>query len=100
MRTFKKISVPKVGNVGGAGSDHHDKIRASISERVHHHSTLSEDWHTRNKRAELIVVGMLPQPGFDLKRRVYSKKGIVPTLQRAMGAGGGITPKFLEIREL
>lgn len=43
---------------------------------------------------------MLPQPGFDLKRRVYSKKGIAPTLPRAMGAGGGITPKFLEIREL
>lgn len=56
---------------GGAGSDHHDKIRASISERVHQHSTLSENWHARNKRTELIVVGMLP---------------------RAMGADGGITP--------
>ena len=43
--------------------------------------------------ANVIVVGKLKQGGFDIRKRVYSIKGISPTIY-TMG-GGGCEPKIL-----
>lgn len=37
---------------------------------------------------------------FDIAKRVYSPKGISPTLNSGIGHGGGLSPKFIIIKRL
>lgn len=48
----------------------------------------------------IIKVGNLPRGGFESRNRVYSPKGISPTLLSSMGTGGGLVPMFLIIRRI
>lgn len=102
MSTLKKIAIPKVGK-GGAGSYHHHKIRASISWRFHQYRPLPKVRYSRDKevmKKGIIVIGLLPRGGHERTNRVYSLKGISPTLLTAMGLGGGTIPMFLEVKKV
>lgn len=44
---------------------------------------------------KIIKLFDLPIKGFDITKRVYSIKGISPTLNAGMGLGGGIVPWLL-----
>ena len=47
---------------------------------------------------KIIKVLDLDIPGAcDISKRVYSTKGISPTLNSAMGHGGGLVPLFINI---
>ena len=50
---------------------------------------------------KIIKLTSLNRPGiFEQQNRVYSTKGISPTLNSAMGHGGGCIPLFLIIKEI
>ena len=56
-----------------------------------------------NKRMcdKIIKLTSLNRPGiFEQQNRVYSTKGISPTLNSAMGHGGGCIPLFLIVKEI
>lgn len=83
---------------GGAGSDNHDKIRASIGGRIHHNRTLSEDRYTRNKRAmRKMFLGYTR----DARGKVISRR-IIPvsnTIHTAIGSGGNTDFFVIEFNE-
>lgn len=50
---------------------------------------------------KIIKLANLNIPGrFEQQNRVYSVKGISPTLNSAMGHGGGCIPIFLIVKEI
>jgi len=50
---------------------------------------------------KIIKLADLNIPGaFDIRKRVYSIKGISPTLNAGMGHGGGQVPMFLIAKRL
>ena len=83
----------------------HRPYRKGKCNELHRHGSLSERWsfnHQENlmcdkiiKLANLQIKGRIEQ-----QTRIYSTKGISPTLNSAMGHGGNCIPLFLIVKEI
>ena len=83
----------------------YSQYRHGKCNELHGHGSLSERWsfnHQENlmcdkiiKLANLQIKGRIEQ-----QTRVYSTKGISPTLNSAMGHGGNCIPLFLIVKEI
>lgn len=43
---------------------------------------------------EILILGRIKQPGFDLRKRVYARNGMCPTIYTQQG--GGCEPKVIK----
>nr|DAE09315.1 MAG TPA: hypothetical protein [Podoviridae sp. ct5cR14] len=86
-------------------SSSHSQFLYDKYHEPHRHRSLSERWSFNHqeiimcdkiiKLANLQIKGRIEQ-----QTRVYSTKGISPTLNSAMGHGGNCIPLFLIVKEI
>ena len=102
--SIKKNSTPKIA-IPKTAYGCYSQYRHGRCNELHLHGSLSERWsfnHQENlmcdkiiKLANLQIKGRIEQ-----QTRVYSTKGISPTLNSAMGHGGNCIPLFLIVKEI
>lgn len=72
----------------------------------HRHRSLSERWSLNHQKSKLMCDKIIKLANLQIKgrieqqTRVYSTKGISPTLNSAMGHGGNCIPLFLIVKEI